>query len=472
MLSFRAPIAMAVILMSSFPVMAQTPGPDQQVRAIIEQYNAFTAVKDVNGLMALYHPQMDFPPLDSNTMRKGVEGSLKTQKIPSRLVLLDVLPPGKTLGARVRYSESTGEVSKETSLFVLRPHEGSLRICGIYTEADPNAFDPKTRIYTSRKGKLSLRIPEGWTVLSASALLGGMVPDSVYVLAPDLRSSLTLGFVQLPMRLGPDDLASAQKGLEADSAMERRFTTDHRIVEQGPTQVAGRQAFRMVSEFRPLKTNGDGRKRLRVYLSEHPMLYFFLCDAIPPEAYQTLVPQFESIISSLDLAPAQGDLTRQEAMAAEQAQGTVTGRVYTSTEYNCFIAAPEGWEIHTSPNPAHLVEMPYTKGKSLARLIASKGLKETDTLKDVFAMRLDSLRQIVQDFNETSRRDVTVANTPGIESVQTFKVEGLGEFHVKEVTLIRDKTYYLVLCQCIEPDDFAVLEKDFDRIIQSFGFVQ
>jgi hypothetical protein len=116
--------------------------------------------------------------------------------------------------------------------------------------------------------------------------------------------------------------------------------------------------------------------------------------------------------------------------------------------------------------------MPYTKGKSLARLIAAKGLKETDTLKDVFAKRLDSLRQIVQDFNETSRRDVTVANTPGIESIHTFKIEGLGEFHVKEVTLIRDGTYYLILCQCIEPDDFAILEKDFDRIIQSFGFTQ
>jgi hypothetical protein len=468
--SFRVPIV--IILMSFFSVMAQTPGPEQQVSQVIEQYNAFNTVKDVNGLMSLYHDRMDFPTLDPNTMRKGVEGSLKTQKIPSRLEILGVLPHGQAVGARVRFLESTGEASKETCLFVLRPQDGKLRICGIYTEADPNAFDPKTRVYTSRKGKLSLQIPEGWTPMKASSFLGGIVPDSVYVLAPDLRSSLTMGYVQLPMRLGPDDLTTAQKGIEADTAMEKRFTTDYRIVEQGPTQVAGRQAFRMVTEFRPLNTNGDGRRRLRVYLSEHPMLYFFICDAMPPEGFQALLPQFESIISSLDLAPAQGDLTRQEAMAAEQAQGAVTGRVYTSTEYNCFIAAPEGWEIRTSPNPAHLVEMPYTKGKSLARLIAAKGLKETDTLKDVFTQRLASVKEIVQDFNETSRRDVTMAGTPGIESIHTFKVEGLGGFHVKEVTLVRDGTYYLILCQCIEPDDFTVLEKDFDRIIQSFGFTQ
>jgi len=278
--------------------------------------------------------------------------------------------------------------------------------------------------------------------------------------------------VQLPLKLGPDDQTSAQKGIEGDTALERRFTADYKVVEQGPTQVAGLQGYRMVTDFKIPNSSGDGRRRLRVYLSEHPMLYFFICDAMPPEGFLALAPQFESIVSSLDLDPVQGDLTRQEAVAAEQAQGTVTGRVYTSAEYNCFIAAPEGWEIRTSPNPAHLVEMQYTRGKSLARLIAAKGLKETHTLQDVFAQRLESVRQIVQDFNETSRRDVTLADTPGIESIHTFKIEALGALHVKEVTLVKDGVYYLILCQCIEPDAFAVLEKDFDRIIQSFGFTQ
>lgn len=472
MLSFRIPFALFIILIASFSVMARTSNPEQEVRQVIEQYNAFNTVKDVNGLMSLYHDQMDFPPVDRKTMRKGIETGLESQKTPSRLELLEVLPRGQAVCARIRFVESTGEASKGTALYILRPQDGRLRISGICKEADPNAFDPKTRIYTSRKGRLSIRVPEGWTALSASEFLGGIVPDSVHILAPDLRSSVTLGFVQLPMRLGPDDQASAQKGIEADTAMERRFTADYQVVEQGPTQVAGRQGYRMVTEFKIPTSEGAGRKRMRVYLCEHPMLYFFICDAVPPERFQALAPQFESIISSLDLAPGQGELTRQESVAAEQAKGAVTGQVYTSTEYNCFIAAPEGWEIRTSPNPAHLVEMPYTKGKSLARLIAAKGLKKTDTLQDRFTKRLESVKGLVQDFNETSRRDVTLGGTPGIESIHTFKVEGLGGFHVKEVTLVKEGTYYLILCQCIEPDDYAVLEKDFDRIIQSFGFTQ
>ena len=51
-------------------------------------------------------------------------------------------------------------------------------------------------------------------------------------------------------------------------------------------------------------------------------------------------------------------------------------------------------------------------------------------------------------------------------------MEALGKVHVKEWTLIHNNTYYLILCQCIEPDDYTVLEKNFDRILESFGFIQ
>jgi len=89
-----------------------------------------------------------------------------------------------------------------------------------------------------------------------------------------------------------------------------------------------------------------------------------------------------------------------------------------------------------------------------------------------FIKRLDVLRQVVTDFKELSRRGRTLAGMPTIESVQTFSVEGLGRFHVKEVTLIKDRIYYLILCKCMEPDDFSILEKDFGAIIGSFEFLQ
>jgi hypothetical protein len=201
------------------------------------------------------------------------------------------------------------------------------------------------------------------------------------------------------------------------------------------------------------------------------MLYFFLCDATGTEKFETLRPQFDAIVASFRLVPVEAGISRQEALAGEQAKGAVTGRVYTSQEFNCFIAAPEGWEIRTSPNPAHLVEMQYAKGKSIARLIAAKGVP-ADKLEQVVDKRIDTIKGIVLEFSESGRNKVTLRGTPGIESIQTYRIQELGTFHVKEVTWVRDDTYYLILCQCIEPDDYATLEPDFDRIIQSFGFTQ
>ena len=89
-------------------------------------------------------------------------------------------------------------------------------------------------------------------------------------------------------------------------------------------------------------------------------------------------------------------------------------------------------------------------------------------IDDIFKKRLDAVKGVVQNFSESSRQNVTIQNTPGIESIHTFSLETLGSLHVKEVTLIRDGTYYLILCQCIEPDDFEVLFYNED--IEDLGF--
>jgi len=280
-----------------------------------------------------------------------------------------------------------------------------------------------------------------------------------------------MGLVQLPMKLDPDETIAAKKAVEADSALARRESSEYTVCEQGPASLGNMKGYKLIAQAKEKDTKTE-HKFMRAYYSDSPMLYFFICDAIGSETFDTLLPEFEAIIASFNMSPIDERLTRQEAVAAQQAKGTVAGRVYSSKEYNCFIAAPAGWEIRTSPNPAHLVEMQYTEGKSFARLIAAKGLQPTDKLDDIFTKRLDAVKGIVQDFSESSRQEVTIYETPGIESIHAYYIEGLGQFNVKEVTLIRDGTYYLILCQCIEPDDFAVLEKDFDMIIESFGFIQ
>jgi len=362
--------------------MAQAPSIEQQVQNVIGRYNDLIAAKDANGLLDLYWDWLDYPPVDRATMKKVIEDRLKNQTFAARLELLAVETRGQSVCAKVRLVGSTDETPSGTYLFMMRPYEESLRICGTYKQLDPNAFDPKTKIYTSRKGKLSLQIPDGWSCCDTSSFLGGLILDSVLILAPDLRSSVTFGFVQLPVRLGSNDLSTAQKCIEADIAMERRSVKDHEPLDHGPTAVAGREGYRQVSQFR-MPSSTEVHRRMRVYVCEYPMLYFFICDAVPADTFDALLPQFHAIISSLDLAAA-GNLTRQEAIAAEQAKGSIAGQVYTSDEFNCFIAAPAGWEISTSPNPAHLAEMRYQKGNSLVRLIAAKGLNEGDSLEDVF----------------------------------------------------------------------------------------
>ena len=471
-------IVSAVILVGPSTLMGASsqdvsPETKQQVQQVFKSLQDAYGQRNVEAVMALVDSAFAEPPRD--ILKQALEAEFAQDKSEAKQWhVLGTTGHEQTLAVRVAETTQPGSGSDDpkttNKLFVLRPHNGSLLIAAMYTEADPNQFDRQAGIYTSRKGRFSLAVPAGWTPVG-SALLNSMVADSLTLMAPDLESKVMMGVVQLPLKLADDEAGTAQKGAQTDVAMEKQMTLEHRVCDQGPTTVAGKGAYRVVTEFTAKETPDVKRKRMRVYVSDHPMLYFFLCDAMGPESFGTLRPQFDAIVASFRLLPGEAGISRQETLAAEQAKGAVTGRVYTSQEFNCFIAAPEGWEIRTSPNPAHLVEMQYTKGKSIARLIAAKGVS-ADKLEQVVDKRIDTVRGIVLDFSESGRNKVTLGGTPGIESIQTYRIQELGTFHVKEVTYVRDNTYYLILCQCIEPDDYATLEPDFDRIIQSFGFTQ
>ena len=461
--------AAAAMAASSQEASSQVP---QQVSQLFKALQEAYGQRNTEAVLALVDPAIEDPPREM--LKQGLDQDFGTEKAaPKTWQVLTAVQYGQSWLAQVaethQADQAGGPATTTTKLYVLRPGDGQLRISAIYSQPDPNLFNPQTRLYTSRKGRFSLTVPVGWT-LASSTVLSAMVADSVTLVAPDLQSKVMMGVVQLPLKLADNEAETAQKGAQADLAMEKQMTLSHQVIEQGTVTVAGHGAYRVVTEFKAKGAAAD-RKRMRLYIADDPMLYFFLCDAVGPEKFGGLAPQFEAVVSSFRLLPAEAGVTRQQALAAEQAKGSVSGRVYTSQEFNCFIAAPEGWEIRTSPNPAHLVEMQYTRGKSIARLIAAKGMA-TDKVEEVVDKRIDQVKSIVRDFSETSRRNVTLRATAGVESLQTFRVQELGLFRVKEVTLIRGGIYYLILCQCIEPDDFAVLEPDFDRIIQSFGFIQ
>ncbi|MHC4213539.1 MAG: hypothetical protein ACYSWP_09230 [Planctomycetota bacterium] len=470
-----AVLALVVILVISATAFSAdekiTPQTEEKVRDLLESCHARYDQRDVNGIFDLFHPGCEEPP--QKILKEALGLEFKKNDLPkSDFSILSITAFGQKIAVDVSSENMwliTGE--KESLLYILKPQNDRLLINGIYEKSDPNDFDANTAIYTSNKGKYSLTIPKGWIPLKGIWLLRALVPDSVTILAPDLESKVMMGLVQMPMKLDPDETIAAKKTVEADSAMAKRESSEYIVCEQGPATLGDMKGYKLIAKANIKETKTE-HKILRAYYSDSPMLYFFICDAIGYESFDTLLPQFEAIIESFNMLPVDEDMTRTEAVAAEKAEGTITGRLYSSKKYNCFIAAPEGWEIRTSPNPAHLVEMQYKKGKSIARLIAAKGLQPKDKLDDVFTKRLESLKEIVQKFSESSRQDVTIQETPGIESIHTFYLEALGNFDVKEVTLLRDDIYYLILCQCMEPDDFEILEKDFDKIIESFGFIQ
>ncbi len=431
--------------------------------------------QDANGFLDLFHPSAEEPSRD--ILQQVLKAKFAKEKPThvqwkvNRLVAYDQDIVAHTTVTKTSGTDNTNPTQRE-ELYILKPHNKRLLIQGMYEKVPVDQYNEQTGLYSDPKAGFSLTIPAGWTALQGPLALKGLTIGSFTVLAPDLQSKVMGGLVQMPLKLADDDVSAAQKGAQADNAVEEMESQNHRVCEQGPTTVEGKGGYYIITEFQPKEADIAKRKRLRVYFSDHPILYFLVCDAIGPEKFDTLRTSFDTMIQSFTLLPPAEGMSRQESLAAAGAQGNVSGRVYTSEEYNCFIGAPEGWEIRTSPNPAHLVEMQYTQGKSIARLIGAKGLDAGYKLKDVFEHRLDSLKQIIKEFSETSRRDVTLRGVPGIESTQTYNVPELGTFHVKEVTLIHNGIYYLILCQCIEPDDFTVLEKDFDSIIESFGFIQ
>ncbi|MCK5345106.1 MAG: hypothetical protein KAR20_16970, partial [Candidatus Heimdallarchaeota archaeon] len=392
-----------------------TPQTEEKVRAVLESCHVRYDQRDVNGIFELLHPNCEEPP--KKFLKEALGREFEKNDLPkSEFSILSIDQFEDKIAVEVSSNNMWLVTGKEEHLlYILKPQNDELLIHGIYEKIDPNDFDANSGIYTSNKGKFSLTIPKGWILLKGVWILRAVAPDSATILAPDLESKVMMGLAQLPMKLDPNETIAAKIAIEADSAMAKRESSEYIVCEQGPASLGDMKGYKHIAKAKAKDSNAE-HKLMRAYYSDSPMLYFFICDAIGYKTFDTLQPQFEEIITSFNMSPVDEKLSRQEVVAAEQAKGDVAGRVYSSKEFNCFIAAPQGWEIRTSPNPAHLVEMQYTKGRSIARLIAAKGLQHTDKLNDIFSKRLDAVKTIVQDFYESSRQEVTIHETPGIES--------------------------------------------------------
>jgi hypothetical protein len=277
--------------------------------------------------------------------------------------------------------------------------------------------------------------------------------------------------VRIPIPLDPNliEQQTARMAVEADTKVTQRLAKEYKMFEEGPIQVGDVKGYKTITRF---NIKNHEQKRIRAYFFKKPFLYFFVCDARPPGNYEKVKDGFNEVINSFKiLEPKEGQSLEQE-IVSEYAKGSISGNVYTSREYNCFIAAPEGWEIRTSPNPVHLVEMRYEKGKSLVRLVAMKDIPDSVGYKKIYEERREALEKLVKNFKEVQKNDITIQGVPGIDSYQTYSIEVIGSLQVREVTLFKDGILYLIMCQAIEPDTYEQLKEDFEKIVNSFGFIQ
>ena len=479
-LSIALALVCALALGGSFAFgQTQTPSADQtgKINALIDSYVSAYKAKNLNALKALLNSESNkilkadfevslkriFDTDMANASFEAVQPTIgKIQPVDNQIAV------HLTLKETVKAADGALSERARRRILLLREQDGRMGIDGSVEEVVGKQFNPETRVCTSENGQFTVTAPEQWISAVPGVALAGISADSVCLIAPDVESYVVIGFIKLPINLSP------KQAVEADAAALQRLSKSYVAKEEGEIQVAGMNGYRKVSEFVLSEDSGMGaRQREQIYFGKDRMLYFFLFEAEPPSQYAVFKPALDATIKSFTLLSAPEGTSPQEQVTEKLSKGSVTGQTYTNDEFNCFIAAPAGWTLDTSPNPAHLCQMNRKTGNSLVRLIASRiQVAEIPTTEKAFTARLEQMKTLVQNFKEISRRDLTVGGAPAIESIQSYKIDGVGQIEVKELTVIRDGVYYLVLCQAIEPDTLQPLGPDFDQIILSFGFMK
>jgi len=467
---FTMLFACGLLLSLSAQAMADT---QEQVNTFIEAWQQVVQAQDMEAAIALGHPDIPKAEIDAN---KGIllkQFSEYASANPKITMHNSTQYENYTVvQATITLSPTDQPTSEKHMLYGLKAHGDRLMLWSYAEEAGPDIFNPHTRLVTSKKGQFTLTVPQNWYAAKPMGPLAAISAGSAILLGPDMNSTFAMGVVQLPMKIADTDLETTKIAAQSDVAATKRLTAEHQVLAQGPIVLDGKDAYMIQTQFKLKASDTLTYYRTRYYIYHDPMIYFFLCDTYDSKNEKTMTQDFDTIMHSFKLLPQEQGISLQEAMAAQQGEGTITGTVYTCESYNCFIAAPEGWTLRTSPNPAHLAEMQYKEGKSIARLIGLKGLPDTLSLQDLVDGHTKGLKSLTEAYESLSTRTITFQDHEAIEEICAYTLEGFSAFHEKAVHLLRNNTYYIILCQCIEPDDYATLEADFDQIIQSFGFIQ
>lgn len=473
----NAPIRRILAVASLLAIGAAAPAVEftkESVQAMLDRRAAAIKAEDVEKCLSFRHPDSYAAGgLAPDRVREIAAEQFRRIDFESiSFAVEDITPAGDLALVRVREAarKVEGGVAKDETkhgVWILKAAADDACILMDFEDVDPASVDRATSTYVSKTGGFSMQYPEGWVPTRAGEPMASLLIDGVNVLAPDLGGSIFVGVVQLPMKM--EAAAAAKMSAQADAAAMKRLATNYKPISEGEATLAGMPGWRVVSEF---EIAGEHRKRSQQYFGNESLIYFIIGDIVgspTPEAEAAIRGKMAATVDSFKLRPIEEGVSVAEQVRADNAQGTIQGNVYTNREMKCFIAAPEGWSMRTSANPGTLVEM--QKGSSIIRLIAQCGIPAGMSGQKIFSDRIESVKPIVKDFRELSRGEIVLAGGPAWQSTQSYTLDGLGDFGVKETTLVRNGTYYLILCQAITPDKFSDMEKDFDKAFAGFGLL-
>lgn len=465
---FRTAIAALALSVSSFAT-AQTPAESRQ--ELFDERAQATLSNNVDVLLDSFHSDLQ---VKVSGMKQIMQATLNSVEFDSyELRIEETIHEGDPALVRVIEDASGTRDGKpfdreKEFVYILKNENGEPRVLQSMRLIDEDLIDQSTDSFVSNKGGFALQIPQGWIATTPPDPIGNVVTDGINAMAPDLAGSILVGVVQIPMSLPEGQ--GARMIAQTDAASMKALSKNYRQTAEKSVTLEGMAGWEIMSEF---EIFGQKFKRSQLYFENDSLIYFIILDmeATLTEAKAATIEQtLISAYQSFRLVSTDDNLTVAEQLRTDLGQGQITGNIYSNDEFNCYIAAPEDWTLRTSSTPSTLVEMQYNNGSSIIRILAEDNLPSTITAEQASKGRLSTLPNVVQNYNEKYVKPVQLAGETAWMSEQSYTLEGLGHFDVKEVTFVRDGKYYLVLCQAIAPDDFTKLVKDFDAVINSFGF--
>jgi hypothetical protein len=151
--------------------------------------------------------------------------------------------------------------------------------------------------------RFELRAPEGWILYRPPITAPGdpdgearqpfTVLDRLCCAAPEGGTTVSLNVVRLPRT------ASAKEAVRSDNRLDEREAESYDFVSQGECEVNGLSGYQSVTQVTLM---GAQRYRWRVYLESGDLLFPFVCDVVPPGAFEQQGKAVVGLVQSFKLS--------------------------------------------------------------------------------------------------------------------------------------------------------------------------